>query len=229
LHGLFVEDANLLRLCALPFNQEVGLLSATTRRLERSAVERQLRARASSLQQSMARIADAMRVPWSFQVTRGSVADELLAAAANAQLISLGSYQRAPGSQMGDAADAVIRQTPRPVLILGPQARLARPFTLVYTGSERAERALQFAIRLARRAERSLQVILPMTRGESEQAIIGLTETLAAHGIDARFVQSVDVSTLTRLLPATAIGTLILPAEYADQLSELNGPLILVP
>ena len=50
LYGLFVEDSDLLRLCDLPFCQEIGSFSATVRRLDSRSVERTLRVRAGHVQ-----------------------------------------------------------------------------------------------------------------------------------------------------------------------------------
>lgn len=224
LQGLFVEDANLLRLCALPFGQEVGLVSGAARRLDSRNLERQLRALALSLQQAMARVADPMRVRWSFQVTRGNVVDELLAAAENAQLLSLGAHPRTPGSPLGAAAATVIERARQPVLLLGREGRLTRPFTLVYTGSERAERALQLAIHLAQRTDGQLTVVLPLNRSDAERASKRLSTLLAEQEIDAHIIQSHAIIPFERL-----DGTLILPAEHADLLPRMVGPVIVVP
>lgn len=224
LQGLFVEDDNLLRLSALPFGQEVGLVSGTARRLDSRNLERQLRALALSLQQAMARVADPIRVRWSFQVTRGSVVDELIAAAENAQLLSLGAHQHPPGSPLGADASTVIERTRRPVLIMGREGHLTRPFTLVYTGSERAERALQLAIHLAQRTDQQLTVVLPLNESDAEHASKRLSTLLADQGIDARIIQSQAIVAFERL-----DGTLILPAEHADLLPRMIGPVIVVP
>jgi nucleotide-binding universal stress UspA family protein len=229
LHGLFVEDADLLRLCNLPFGQEIGLVSALARRLESRDLERQFRGLAASLQQAMARVAEPLRVPWSFAVTRGRVTDELLAAAQSAQLLSLGAYQRAPGSPVAAAAEAVLRQTPRPVLILGAEGRLVRAFTLVYTASEQAERALNLAIRLAQRTDQPLQVILPMQGGDAEEVQARLGAVLLAQGIPFRIVAGLDATTFMRQVQNATPGLLILPAEHTDLLARRKGSVIVVP
>jgi nucleotide-binding universal stress UspA family protein len=224
LQGLFVEDANLIRLCALPFGEEVGLVSGATRRLDSHNLERQLRAMALSLQQAMARVADPMRVRWSFHVTRGNVVDELIAAAENAQLLSLGAHQQSAGSTLGAATATVIERSQRPVLLLGREGRLTRPFTLVYTGSERAERALQLAIHLTQRTDGQLTVILPLNQTEAERAATRLATLLADQGIDARIIRSQAIVPFER-----QDGTLILPAEHANLLPRMVGPVIVVP
>jgi hypothetical protein len=115
------------------------------------------------------------------------------------------------------------------VLILGEGGWLVRPFTLVYTGSEQAERALQLATRLARRTDQPLHVILPMSRDDAEHALDHLTEALVGQGISIRVTQGTDGAALSRLLQTAAKGTLILPAEHVDQLARLKGSVILVP
>ncbi|RMF77434.1 MAG: universal stress protein, partial [Nitrospirae bacterium] len=61
LHGLFVEDANLVRLARLPFAREVRL-SAAPRRLEAAALERELRALAAQARQAFEEEARRCRV-----------------------------------------------------------------------------------------------------------------------------------------------------------------------
>jgi len=85
--GLFVENVNLLHFAGLPFACEVGLISATRRALDVESMERSLRALAREAHQTLAAVAGRTPVRWSFRVVRGSTADELLAAAAEADLV----------------------------------------------------------------------------------------------------------------------------------------------
>jgi K+-sensing histidine kinase KdpD len=85
--GLFVENADLLSFAALPFAREVGFASATRRELDVEAMERSLRALADESRRMLAAVAGAVPVRWSFRVTRGSSAVELLAAAGEADLV----------------------------------------------------------------------------------------------------------------------------------------------
>lgn len=85
--GLFVENIDLLNFAGLPFAREVCLASATRRALDVEGVERHLRALARDAQQTLATVAGRVSVRWSFRVARGSAAGELLAAAADADLV----------------------------------------------------------------------------------------------------------------------------------------------
>ena len=84
LFGLFIEDLDLLRFASLPFAREIGLSPALRRSLDVASLERDLRERAARAERAIAGTAGRAAVRWSFRVTRGFVAAELLAAAAEA-------------------------------------------------------------------------------------------------------------------------------------------------
>ena len=90
LSGLFVEDINLIRLAGLPFAQEIHYPSASLRQLSRQKLDQELKARATQARQALAAAATQANVDWSFRVVRGLVAAELLAAASDVDLLSLG-------------------------------------------------------------------------------------------------------------------------------------------
>jgi nucleotide-binding universal stress UspA family protein len=223
---IFVEDANLLRLCHLPFGQEVSLFSATARQLDSRGMERQLRALAQSLQSAMAQIATAQQVRWSFRVTRGSLAEELLAAAADAQFLGLARFEQSLGRPVDVAVDVVARRTPRPIFILGKSGRLEWPLTLLYTSSEQANRALELAIRLARQTGQPLNVFAP---GAGKTTVEALAQQLAEAGVAANLTAIADASHLGALLQRARPGTVILPAAEVDLLGQLTGSVIVVP
>ena len=85
--GLFIENVDLLHLAALPFTREIDLLSATSRDLDTERMERALRALARDAQRMLASVAGRGTLRWSFRVTRGALAAELLAAAGEADLL----------------------------------------------------------------------------------------------------------------------------------------------
>jgi hypothetical protein len=85
--GLFVENVDLLHFAGLPFAREVGHASAVRRPLDVAAMERSLRALAKEAEETLALIAGATPVRWSFRVARGPEAPELLAAAMDEDLV----------------------------------------------------------------------------------------------------------------------------------------------
>ena len=85
--ALFVEDINLLQWAGLPFAREVGYASAVSRAPDPVALERRLRALAQETERALAALAQGTPLRWSYQVARGALMTELLAAAAETDLV----------------------------------------------------------------------------------------------------------------------------------------------
>jgi nucleotide-binding universal stress UspA family protein len=232
LEGLFIEDINLLNLCNLPFGREIGSYTASMRRLDNAGMERQLRVLAAAIQQAMARAAAQTSVRWHFEVRRGPVVPELLAAAQSAALLSLGRAGQVRRKSLGSTAQSIVSKSDRPLLILGEGSGLEYPLTVVYTGSPASQRALNLALRLARNDRHALRVLV--WAGEQDDIDLvqlqteaeGLLEAAHAH---ATFHTMRRAATLLATLRTRDGGTLVLPGEHAALLSEHSGPALLVP
>jgi hypothetical protein len=112
LHGLFVEDIDLLRLAALPFAQEVSFSSAAERRIEASAVEAIFRVKIEERRQLLAVAAQGAGARWSFRVVRGRVIEAALGAAAEADLLFFGRREAFPA--IGAARPIVVLSSGAP-------------------------------------------------------------------------------------------------------------------
>ena len=132
LHGLFVEDDNLLRLASLPFAREIDFMSAIPRPLDLPTVERTLRAKADQVRQAIATTAQRTSVRWTFQVTRGRVAQTTLAASSEVDAVIIGR-ESSPLRTSSDVA--------------GPSDRDV--ILVVYDGSSAGQRVLEAAATLA--------------------------------------------------------------------------------
>lgn len=229
LHGIFVEDEELLRLCGLPFSREIGLLSAQPRQLESQAIERQLRAQAATLRRTLAQIAEGLQLHWSFRVTRGRVPDQLLAAAENALLLSLGRVGRSLGRSMGGTTQVIVERAPLPVLVTGKDGQVQPPYTVLYTGTASAARALRLATRLAQSSGYELQLWVPGQATDIERNDPQIASTREAAGVRSRLTYFATADTLQRALTTARTGTLILPVEQLEWLAKLSGPVIVVP
>lgn len=93
--GLFIEDADLLKLAGMPFACEVCFPSATRREMDVGYLEKSLRRLASEARHTLESIASRTELPVSFRVARGSVLAELLAAASDTDIVIAGSLARA--------------------------------------------------------------------------------------------------------------------------------------
>lgn len=224
LRGLFVEDVNLLHLCGLPFGLEIGSFTARPRRLESTHIEREFQVQASLLRKRMADVAGQRRVTWSFQVVRGSVTDQLLTAAASAHMVSLGRVGRTPGKRIGSTAQAVARNTQRPVLIQTANRTLSAPLGVVVTGTPAAANAIALASSLAAQGGSPLHLYLV---GDEETmrtsaAMVDSALPVEFHRADSLAALRAELQTVTR-------GTLLLPTDIAAWLDEIGVTVIVVP
>jgi len=106
--ALFVEDANLLEWAGLPFAREVGLTSAVARTLDAVAMERRLRAMAHEAQQALAEMARGTSLRWTYRVARGALMDELLAAAAENDLVVAAAVAEWTPRRLASSAHATV-------------------------------------------------------------------------------------------------------------------------
>ena len=89
--GLFVEDINLFHLTGLPCAIELRFPFAKEAQPDAARLARELKIRAQQTQALLADLAEQAQVRWSFQVVRGNLTAELLAAATEADWLLLGS------------------------------------------------------------------------------------------------------------------------------------------
>ena len=153
--GLFVEDAGLLDIAALPVSRAYGGAGE----LDRAMMERALRIQARHARQAMAAVAERSRVRWSFRVARGDIGRELLAAAAECDLVTIGrtSAATAGRARLGGTARATATEAGCAVLLHQSGHRAVRPVAVLYDG---AAVALETAAWLAERHGGQLLVLL---------------------------------------------------------------------
>jgi nucleotide-binding universal stress UspA family protein len=152
LHGLFVEDVDLLRLAGLPFAREAGVSSGEFRALETADIERRFRVSAEKARASLHEAAQAAALRSSFRVARGRVLPELLAAAAAADVVATGKRRGLgpAGRRLGTTARGLIAQVLSPVLVGGAGSSFAGPTVVVCETPEVPREALGFATLLSR-------------------------------------------------------------------------------
>jgi len=239
--GLFVEDINLLRLAELPFAREVGGFSATRRRLDSRQLERQLHVQAQRARRALEAQARRVQVHWSFKVTRGGVALELLSAASEADLVILGraGHFASGTGHLGSTARGVVSGATCSALVMTQGRQLRLPVLVVFDGSPLAWKTLSVAAGLVREEDRHLAVFV---LAEGMQEAQGLKRKLA------KWLRERDLVARYRLLAKTSLGrllesieregcgTLVLPAasvylegaELLTLLDELEIPVLLV-
>jgi nucleotide-binding universal stress UspA family protein len=216
--GLFVEDAALLASADLPITREVGTFSGSVRAFDRGDVERQLRAQASEAHRALAAHAGHARVSWSFRVARGSVTGEVLSAAKDADLVTVGSHgSRLMGWRgVGSTTRAVVSGTRCPVLMTRHGAHVEPPVMAVYDGTPAARVGLEVAAQVARAME---DVVIVLTADDGSGTVEALAHD-AAHRLDdaevdahlRRFNPS-NPEAIIGMVHDMGCGVLVLPAD----------------
>lgn len=142
LHAMFIEDARLLDLAALPFTRQVSLSSGSSVPLEPGDVEAEFRVLASRARRRLELLAGRLNVAASFEIVRGGHAAALTAAGGGDLLVvesttrSVGQHLRMPTDWVGRVA-----QSGHACLLLGPTGDSRHNVVVLHDGTPAADRA----------------------------------------------------------------------------------------
>jgi nucleotide-binding universal stress UspA family protein len=186
--GLFVEDTDLLRLSALPFSTQVNLTTALSHPLERGDLERDFAVMAAAARRRLSDAAARREVKWSFKTVRGRAMTEIVAAAADADLLVMEGGR--PGARryesLGMSPGAALAHVSQSLLILRADRPFTRAVAVVYDGRPLSRKALSAAAAFMQ-PEDKLTVLLCAGRDKNERvlteearAILGLAAGVAS-------------------------------------------------
>jgi nucleotide-binding universal stress UspA family protein len=226
LHGLFVEDVGVLRLASAPFAREMFVSTATEAPVTQSSMEVSLRSQSRRIERELAAVADRAHVTWRFRSVRGSVTEEILAAAAGADLIAIGNIGWSIGAlpRFGSTARQLLASSV-PVLLL-PGNPPAAPFHFVayFDGTLAAQHALLGAAYLAGQCQRGLTVLVAAA-GREDAALVRrqAEELLQGRTMDVRYRQldPDDAASVRRALAEERGGILVLGTRDGSPRIEL--------
>lgn len=228
--GIYVEDINLLRTAEIPFTKEVGFYSASSRQINTSHLERELRAHARRVEQMLSSIAQRANLRWSFRSSRGVIPGELMSAAADTDLIILGKTGWSGRNQMGSTAKEVAIRAPIQSLILMHKVRPGAPVMVVYDGSAASKNALKAAHRITNPESKLIVLILAETKAEAEQ-LQGDVQSQSQEDeltLEFRWVTSIQGDRISQLALISDCDVIVLPTksrrfEAENLIAMLNG------
>jgi nucleotide-binding universal stress UspA family protein len=211
--GLFVEDVDLLRLASSPIALEIQYPLGQAHHLDELRMERELKAQAVRARDMIETLCNAHQIEWSFRVVRGQVTSTILAAALDADILSLGMasssiLRRVP---IGSTARAAMETAPCCVMLSRREGRVGTPVAVAFDGSTASGQALLLAARIAVRKRGYLAVlILAGTAAEARHLQVQASGQLQESEVIARF----------RLLPEFTV------ARLSDSLHFLKAGLL---
>lgn len=239
--GLFVEDQNLLRLAGLPFAREVRWPFSSRHTLDESRMERELQLMASQARRALAMAAEQAETEWTFRIVRGAVPEEVLNAAREADLLSLGRASR-PLTQrvrLGSTAVAAAVRSQQLVLLARKSADPELPIVVTYDGSSLSERVLSAAVFMAQSSASNLVVLIMADDVEQASQLAEEASTLLQNRVahaEYRFLQNDSQTNLAEILQQERGSMVVLGGESPllqgeklhALLDELDCPVLLV-
>ena len=174
LHGLFVEDVDLLRIAGLPFTREIAYPSAAQRELTLANVQRTLRAKAEEARIVFSSTVRQAHLRSTFRVVRGQFSRLALESSTQADLLLIGCECR--------ATKQIHRKMPAKKMD-------GAPILIVYDGSPASRRAVDAAARLGR--DSNAQLVISAVAQDSthpSQLLQPLSDWLAKRSLQATMV-----------------------------------------
>lgn len=234
--GIFVEDAELFDLAALPFAGEIGFPSATRRALDIDVLERSLRAQAVRLRQDLVARLAGVPTKWTFEVVRGRVAVELAATAGGQDLVVLSVPLAARGRRVsrGQVARA-FGQLRAPLLLVDESHRHRRAVGVIVPADTEPAAIVGIVRGLVAHYGRVVQfVALGCAAGWDawQRSMIAL---LAAEGLSGTFraVATPESRALRRIFDDECRGVVVVlanePAARESLLDAVTIPLLILP
>ncbi len=172
--GLYVEDLALLQAAALPVTSLIQRHSSKPRDMVSAEMERAFRVAAREARAMLSEISDRLRIKASFEVQRGPVPSEMLAAACHFDMVSIGTTGR-PGSQAGSVARVLIAAGPCSVLISRRPVRAGGPVTLLV---EHGPRRIALARELSLIRPHGLRIFRPAGEADLDRRFDAPTRDL---------------------------------------------------
>lgn len=161
IHGLFVHDNQWLRISKLSSLSEIDELTGRISPIGREAVEKEIQKLERSIKRHFEIISRQHQLPHRWSTEKGKVAEKVLEAAENCDIITIGSKGRSYSKtkKLGSTAATIIQSANKPILILQKRHNLNYPPIVIFDGSKKSVSALKIAEQIARRNETHLTVI----------------------------------------------------------------------
>ena len=239
LMAMFVEDANVRRLSQLSFVQEVGLYTRQCRSVEVGELDRQLRVQAGRMQQAFSVVTRRVETRCTFRQVRGRVVQQVLEAAAEADVVIVGkgAWSAVDTGRLAPDVREILTKAPSSTLVLGAEKSVEPPMRAVYDGTVLGEKALATASRLAEDGHLTV-FVLADDDAEAERLAESAQDWVEGRELELSFqtLSQASVSRLAYLVSHEGEGTLVLPAHEGtmedeallDFLDETDAPVLLV-
>jgi hypothetical protein len=227
LHGIFIEDVNLLTAAHLPFVHQVNLHAAAARSFEPADIEVEFRTLAARARIHLEDLANRVKVPWSFEVHHGN-RGSLIAATRSSDLLVVETATRPFARYVKLPTDwsEISLHSDRACLLLNISVDRQKGTLVVYDGTEAGERAVAAAIALDGTVG-ALTIVAPAATSRD----IDVQKRLRVAGIEANLqrIERLDSGELRRVITHADGDLVVLPALLAFEHRFALRELLLTP
>lgn len=216
IHGLFVQDEIWEKLSRLPSIATINELTGETKSLEEKSLERQVEHQKRRLRRHLKTLSRKHNISHRWNTVQGRVEEEILQAAEEADLITIGrrGHSFPEKKQLGSSAKAIIRLADKPILLLKKGLKLGNPITVVYDASEESRRCLHLGLSLARKNDSTLTILvmdnksgLPGKRDADLEEMIESTQI----PVNIQLFQNPTIWSFTHAVNRRESGLLVIP------------------
>lgn len=216
--GIFVEDINLLKIGKLPFIYRINFYSAKEEQLDSSTMEWEMKIQAEKARRKLMTMAEKMGLQWSFRTVRGDVIAEILAAALEADILSLGrvSYPLTRQVKLGSTALAATTNAPHTVLLAPKAKSFSQPILVIYDSAKTDKQAVMAATQMAKAYGCKLTILVVADCAETALKLKDeLKELLKSQTIAPRYslLDSNEILNLAKAIKEESCGALVLSSE----------------
>lgn len=211
LHAMFIEDARLLEVAALPFTRQVNLSSGALAPLEPGHVEAEFRALAARARRCLQDLGRRLDVAWSFETVRGDRSAALAIAAAG-DLLVVETTSRAVGPHLHISTDwfAAAAGCGRACLLLGPAKDDRKNVLVIHDGTAAGDRAIAAALALG--GVDHARLTLARAPGAPTEGELGRRLAGSPARVAFRAMSNLDAAELRSAIRAAACGLVVAPA-----------------
>ncbi len=241
LQGLFVHDAQWLRISRLPSAFEINERTGEITPIVQESIEEQIKILEQNIKEHFELISEQNKLKHTWKSVQGTVRDKVLEAAHDADLITIGKIGRSfyKSGKLGSTARAVIQETDKPVLILQEGFRLKDKIITVFDGTDTSKTGVKLAALLAEKNNNKL-VVIDLTHGihEADETEKELDKILdySAQDLDILTLKDPNIGKFLFLLNRLNGGLLVIPkteqyTKYSNIeriLEAVNSPVLLM-
>ncbi len=218
LEGLFVEDADLIKLADHPLCRLISFPTAEARAPDPLALQRYIRGECARAQRTLESMAARMQLRPGFKILRGRVESEIVTAASEADLLVVGVAGRGKRArrQPGSVALAAVERATRSVLVYRSGVSGGGAPLVCFDGTNSAFKALDAAVSLQRESDREMRIVLiPSERFDVETLRETIDKLSSESGLETQLLECVPPTAerLCQLAAHPGVSGLVIGAD----------------